>query len=74
MEVYWGAGAYEFPAGKQVSRTLLPAWVCDICGFRWLVNKAEDGTEIIPVQCPSSKCRSRHWNKAGELSEARGRG
>ena len=33
------------------------AWKCDVCGFEWLRS---DG--IVPVQCPSKKCRTRKWN------------
>lgn len=36
-------------------------WVCDVCGFAWLV------TGEAPSHCASSKCRSRKWNK-GEAS------
>ena len=32
-------------------------WVCEVCGFAWLVRGKE-----IPTHCASSKCRSRKWN------------
>jgi hypothetical protein len=33
-------------------------WRCDECGFEWLKTEG-----IVPVQCPSRKCRKRSWNK-----------
>ena len=32
-------------------------WVCEVCGFAWLVRGKD-----IPTHCASSKCRSRRWN------------
>lgn len=43
------------------------SWHCDVCGFEWLKT---DG--INPVQCASSKCRSRKWNLLGGATDDQG--
>ena len=43
-------------------------WVCERCGFVWVVKFESPGVAIVPEQCPSSRCRKRSWNgvkKAG---------
>ena len=39
-----------------MGREARDCWVCDVCGFVWLVG------EVQPVQCPSRACRSSRWN------------
>ena len=40
-------------------------WHCDECGFEWIRTEG-----VVPLQCPSRKCRSRKWNTGGD-SETR---
>lgn len=46
-----------------MSRVEQVVWKCDVCGFEWLRKFSDDGVVIVPVQCPSSKCRSRKWDE-----------
>lgn len=39
-------------------------WVCDECGHPWLKVG-----EVVPLQCASTKCRSRRWNASTGKSE-----
>jgi rubrerythrin len=38
----------------QVTRE---CWRCDKCGYVWIKQNG-----VIPLQCPSSFCRTRKWN------------
>ena len=42
-------------------------WRCEVCGFEWLVKFAGKRRPIVPEQCPSKACRSRHWNGVKKL-------
>ena len=41
-------------------------WVCNKCGFAWLVKN-----DAPPSHCASSKCRSRVWNLDEESSQSK---
>ena len=40
-----------------MGQTTRDCWQCDVCGFTWLKGEA------LPVNCASSKCRTRRWNE-----------
>ena len=46
-------------------------WVCEQCGFAWIVKFDKPGEAVMPEQCPSSHFRSRQWD--GTEPKKRGR-
>jgi hypothetical protein len=43
---------------------------CDLCGHEWLPkHSTEDGD--YPLQCPNTKCKTRHWNDGGTYEHSR---
>jgi len=49
---------------REEMREQRDCWVCERCGFVWVVR----GTKT-PDQCPSRLCRSRKWNASGKVQE-----
>lgn len=41
-----------------------PTLKCERCYYTWMPkHQDEKGNWILPVSCPSPKCRSPYWNK-----------
>lgn len=48
----------------HMGRTKVEAYVCDVCGYKWLPRASR-----LPIFCPAKDCRSRRWDKCSSKTD-----